>query len=148
LARNRIAALFRIETFESPAEIPRLTRGLAGLLPRGEEPELRQTVNVWLAALLRRNFPGVTIPETVDLEEVPMFDETVREWEKKFLKEGRQKGLIEGMQKVLLRQMTLRFGRLPQDVRRQVEQIASVQRLEELTQRVLGAKSLREMGLR
>ena len=80
-----------------------------------------------------------------------MLEETVREWEKQLRKEsrqeGRQEGLIEGMQRALLQMMSLRFGHLPQSVRRQVAQTTSVQRLEELTQRALGAKSLRDMGL-
>src|SRR6185295_6521666 len=129
LEENRTAALFRIEAFRNPADIPHLTRDLAGLLPRGEEPELRRKSNVWLRALLHRSFPGVTIPETVDLEEIRMFEERVREWEEKFLsagrQEGRHEGQLQGMQEILLQQMTLRFGRLPAKVRRQIAETSS-----------------------
>jgi predicted transposase YdaD len=87
----------------------------------------------------------------MDLEEAPMFEETVREWESKLRKEGRkegrQEGLIEGMQRVLLRQMSLRFGRLPQEVRSRVERIVSIGELEKLTRKVLRARTLQEMGL-
>ena len=80
-----------------------------------------------------------------------IFDENMREWRKRqrqeARQEGRQEGLVEGMRRVLLRQMSLRFGRLPQDVRRRVEQVTSVQELEKLTRRVLRAKTLQEMGL-
>ncbi len=151
LEENRTAALFRIETFRNPTDIPRLTHDLAGLLPQGEEPELHRRINVWLRALLHRSFPGVTIPETVDLEEISMFEERVREWEEKFLREGRQKGRHEGqllgMQELLLQQMTLRFGRLPAKVRRQIAKISSLQELRRLGRKILRAKSPQEMGL-
>ncbi len=155
LEENRTAALFRIETFRNPADIPHLTRDLAGLLPREEEPELRRKINVWLRALLHRSFPGVTIPETVDLEEIRMFEERVREWEEKFLsegrhqgrQEGRHEGQLQGMQEILLQQMTLRFGRLPAKVRRQIAETSSLQELRRLGRKVLRAKSLQEMGL-
>jgi len=155
LARNRTAAAFRIETSD-PVDIPRLGKRLGELLPAGENPELRQTYTVWFNAFLRRSFPSLRLPAIMNLEEAPMFEETVREWEKKLRKEGQQKGrqegrqegLVEGMQKVLLRQMSLRFGRLPQSVRRQVEQIASVRELEKLTRKVLRAGTLEEMGIR
>jgi len=136
-------------------DIPRLVKGLGGLLSKKEDPELWQAYTAWVNPLLRRNFPSLGVPEIMDLEEAPMLEENVREWEMKLRREerregrqeGRQEGLVEGMQKVLLRQMGLRFGRLPQVVRRQVEQIASVKELEELSKKVLGAKSFREMGL-
>src|SRR4030095_79186 len=148
LARNRLAAAFRIETSENPADLPRLSRGLSRLLPRGEDPALRQSYTVWFHALVRRTFPGVTIPETMDLEEVFMLEETAREWAKQLRKEGRQEGLIKGMQRVLLQQLRSRFGRLPKGVRQQVEQITSIPELEKLTQKVLRSKSLQEMGIR
>jgi predicted transposase YdaD len=62
--------------------------------------------------------------------------------------EGRKEGRVLGLRKVLLQQMTLRFGRLPKNVRSQVEQMASTQELEKLTRKVLSASSLEEMGLR
>jgi len=163
LAGNRTAAAFRIETAEDLVHLPRLTRGLFRLLPPEEDPALRQTFEIWYRALLRRNFPSVSDLEIMDLEEASMLEETVREWEKKVQKKarqegrqegrregrkkGRREGVIEGMQRVLLRLMSLRFGDLPQDVRRQVAQLTSVQELEDMTRRVLGAKSLREVGL-
>jgi hypothetical protein len=36
----------------------------------------------------------------MDLEEPAMLEETVREWEKKLRKEGRQEGLIEGFTEI------------------------------------------------
>lgn len=65
----------------------------------------------------------------------------------KYFEEARQEGREESLRKVLLQQMTLRFGRLPKDVRSQMERITSVQELEKLARKVVTVKSLREMGL-
>ena len=67
-------------------------------------------------------------------------------WEK-----GREKGRTEGMQggarQLLLHQLSKRFGPLPDNVRRRVETITSLDRLTELAERVLSARSLEDMGL-
>jgi len=84
-----------------------------------------------------------------------MLEETLIEWGEKIRKEahkearleGRKEGQILGLRRVLLQQMSLRFGRLPKDVRSRVEQITSTQELEKLTRKILSAKSLEEMGL-
>jgi predicted transposase/invertase (TIGR01784 family) len=147
LSQNRIAALFRIETCQKPGDLPRLTRELARLLPPGEEPELRRTITIWLLAVLRRTFPGVTIPEMVDLEDAPMLEETALEWRQQYLREGRKEGRQEGMRQLLLQQIERRFGPLPEERRRSVEAITSPVRLKRLADKILTARSLDEMGL-
>jgi predicted transposase/invertase (TIGR01784 family) len=143
LSRNTIASLFRIETTTEPEEFFHLTRELATLLPRGEEPELRRTITIWLLAVLRRSFPGATIPETVDLEDTSMLEENMREWSKKNRKEGKR----EGMREVLVRLLERRFGPIPEEKRRRIEAIISPARLNRLADQILTAKSLDEMGL-
>lgn len=143
LSRNTIASLFRIETTREPAEFLQLTRELAMLLPPGEEPELRRTITIWLLSVLRRSFPGATIPETVDLEDTSMLEENMREWSMKNRREGR----VEGVREVLLRQLERRFGPLPEEKRRGIEAITSRARLNRLADRILTARSLDEMGL-
>jgi predicted transposase YdaD len=151
LARNRVAAAFRIEAGGDLEHVVPLVKRLARLRPHGKEPELRRSFTVWLKSLLRRTFPGVRIPEAIDWKGVSMLEESAREWAMQYRregrKEGRQEGLVEGMRKVLLRQMAVRFGRIPRGVRRQVEQVTSVQELDKLTRKVLAAESLEEMGL-
>jgi hypothetical protein len=83
----------------------------------------------------------------VDLEEPAMMEENLRAWVRKASLEARQEGEIHGMRKTLLQVMTLRFGRLPLRVRRQLEEISSAQELSRLTQRVLAAASLEDMDL-
>ena len=72
-----------------------------------------------------------------------MLEETVREWEKQI---RREEGRGE-MQKMLLQQMTLRFGRLPRNVRQRVEAISSMRELRGLAQRVVLAKTVQDLGL-
>jgi hypothetical protein len=139
LSRNTIASLFRIETCNEPAEIPRLIRELAALLPR--EEELRRTLTVWLASVLRRIFPGVIIPEVADLEgnTMTVLEATMRKWHKK--------NQAEGMRELLLRLLERRFGPLTEEKRRSVEAITSPARLKRLADKILTAQSLQDMEL-
>lgn len=169
LARNWLAALLRIEICADPGDLPRLMPELARLLPPGEE--LRNTIRVWLRAVLRRTLPGVTIPEMIDLEDASMLEETLLEWGRKTqrearkkglkegleegLKEGRQEGLKEGrktgrqegMRDLLLQMIERRFGPLSAEQRHRVEAITSPARLKRLADKILTASSLEEMGL-
>ncbi len=60
---------------------------------------------------------------------------------------GWEKGRNGGRREILLNLLGKRFGPLPEKVRRQVETINSLDRLTELAERVLSARSLEEMGL-
>lgn len=144
---NLAAALFRLEACDSPGELSGLTRGLASLLPPGKDPGLRRAFTAWILKRFRRLFSGVTIPETVDLEDIPMLEQSLIEWEKEFLRKGRREGQVEGMRRLLLKQLEARFGPLPLKARQRVEKISSARRLERLADQILSANSLAEMGL-
>ncbi|HEX3556436.1 MAG TPA: Rpn family recombination-promoting nuclease/putative transposase [Thermoanaerobaculia bacterium] len=154
LSRNLTAALFRVET-GSPEEVPGRIRELAALLPPDLGPNLRRDVMTWLAQMLRRSFPGATIPKEVDLEDTSMLEQTLADWWNKARKEGHQEGRregqkegqVEGMRRLLLQLLDQRFGPLPRRVRQRVEEISSLEVLSELARRVLQAGSLQEMGL-
>jgi len=62
-------------------------------------------------------------------------------------REGKKEGARETLRKVLLRQLRCRFGPLPEPVKRQIDEITSVPRLNGLLERVLTASSLQELGL-
>lgn len=143
LAQNRVAALFRIETCKDPSDIPRLAHELFRLLPPEEEPELHRTITILLRAMLRRTFPGVTIPEIVGLEDTSMLEETAREWRRKERREARK----EGMRELLLQQIERRFGPLAEEKRRRVEAITSPARLKRLADKILTVSSLEEMRI-
>lgn len=141
LQRNTTAALLRIETNEPPA-LPRLFRDLETLV-KPQDPALRRTIQAWIAFAVQRAFPGGIIPEGVNPEEASMLEETLV----KYFEMARQEGRQQARRDVLLEQMTLRFGRLPEEIRSQVEQITSDKKLERLARKILSAKSLEEMKL-
>lgn len=152
-SRNLAAVLFRLETVRSPDEIRYLASLVADWVPR-EEMELRRAFAVWLLHVLRRHFQGCIIPEITDLEGFPMLDANLRKWKREFkaeaLREGLEKGLEKGerqgalraLREVLLRQMELRFGEIPPEVRQRVGRMTSEARLLKLTERVVVADSL------
>src|SRR6185295_6342393 len=142
LERNRTAAFFRMEANDALEALPRLYGDFKSLLKPGESALLR-TIHTWVTAMVQRGFPGAIIPEQVTIEEVPMLEETVIRWRDEAIEKGR----LQGWRETLLEMMTQRFGRLPAAVRRQVEEISSVQELRKLGRKVLRAKSLEEMGL-
>jgi hypothetical protein len=57
-----------------------------------------------------------------------------------------EEGIEEGFRRALLRHLEKRFGPLPPHVRERVK-AANAERLEEMTDAVLDAKSLKELGL-
>lgn len=142
-----LAAVFRIEACRAPEELPGLIERLAMLLPRGREPELWRSVNVWLRSALRRKLPGVTISWNLDLEEVAKMEESFVAWRNKIRREGRAEGRAEGMRTLLLQQMQKRFGPLPEGVRERIETISSTRTLGNLGQRILTADSLKDLRL-
>lgn len=150
LAANRIATLFRIEVCNVREELPGLLRHLKDLTPAEREPELQHIFAVWLRAVFRRTFPGVIIPELLDLEGASMLEENLRSWIREERREGRKEGVregqVEGMREIVLDLLTQRFGRLSFAVRRQVEAISSIPELRKLGRRVLVAGSLQDMG--
>jgi len=135
LTGNRVASLFRIETCEEIEKIPQLTRDLAAQLPSSEEPELRQTIGEWLAHVLRRIAPGVTIPDVIDLEDTSMLEENLIEWSERKRKEGQ----YEGKREFLMRLLERRFGPLSEEIRHRIEEIKSDRRLERLADKLLTA---------
>jgi uncharacterized protein DUF4351 len=60
---------------------------------------------------------------------------------------GRAAGEAHGARKILLRQLRQRFGPLPAEVERRVQEVSSLARLTRLADQVLVANSLEEMGL-
>jgi hypothetical protein len=154
LAHNPTAAFFQVETNEAGEALPDLYRRLRNRLPPGDS-ELRRAVDAWFTGVIQRRVPEAIIPEGVNFEVPSMLEENLIRWSetirKEALKEGRQEGRREGeilsLQKMLLQQMSLRFGRLPASVRRQIERISSLQTLRKLGRKVLRAKTLEDMGL-
>jgi hypothetical protein len=60
---------------------------------------------------------------------------------------GIAKGITQGKREMLLHQMRLKFGELPEPILTKVEAIATETELDALSERILTANSLEEMGL-
>jgi hypothetical protein len=55
---------------------------------------------------------------------------------------------MQGMRQLLLHLITQKFGPLPEDVGEKLQSISSPKRLTRLAERLLTARSLRELGFR
>ena len=61
--------------------------------------------------------------------------------------QGRSEGLVHGKQETLLRQLTKKFGALPEQLVTHVQAMTSTETLDALLDQVLGSDSLDEMDL-
>jgi hypothetical protein len=139
---NLVALLFALERSRSHEEIDREVARLAEALRGPEDRELRRAFTAFLRhSLLPARFPGARIPAVQDLEEVrPMLRETVTEWTRQWLEEGRQ----QGEARLLIRQLEQKFGLLTTADHQRIQQADS----EELLlwgERLLKAESLSEV---
>ena len=68
-------------------------------------------------------------------------------WAEKMMEKGRQGGMIEGKREALLRQLTTKFGPLPEETASRVRALESLEEVDDYLDRVLVASSLADMGL-
>jgi hypothetical protein len=62
-------------------------------------------------------------------------------------RDGLEQGREQGARRILLRLLGLRFGPLPETVRRRVDAIDSLEMLTDLAGRVLSARSIEDLGI-
>ncbi|HSF38756.1 MAG TPA: Rpn family recombination-promoting nuclease/putative transposase [Thermoanaerobaculia bacterium] len=146
LEGNLVAALFRIETCESPDQLPGLLRDSCSLLSREDDPELRRIVTIWLTRRLRNAPQRVKMILAADLEGTAMLEETIAKWERKIKREGVVEGRQEGMREMILDLMKLRFGPVPPGVPLKLATLKSTSALRSLGKRVMDASSLADLG--
>jgi predicted transposase/invertase (TIGR01784 family) len=141
--RNMAAALFRLEKSRDLEDLRRQVGRMAAQEQMDEG--LRKSVHTWLTqVLMPARFPGLTVPEAQNLEEMhAMLAERVMEWTREWKEEGRQ----EGVQEFLLSQIEARFGTIPEEIRQRVEDIHDPEQLKKLGKILLNASSLDELGL-
>ncbi|MEO5332948.1 MAG: Rpn family recombination-promoting nuclease/putative transposase [Magnetococcus sp. YQC-5] len=141
--RNLAAVLFRLEKSRSVETVRKLVRTLQEWLKAPEQISLRRAFAIWLRrVLLPKRLPKADIPEMTDLYEVDtMLAESVQEWVKPWMDQGRQDGIQIGEAKVLTRQLQRRFGHLPAWANEKIAK-AELPVLEEWTLRILDAPTL------
>jgi len=156
--RNLAAALFRLEKSRGPADIERVVAALIDWLRDPQQAELRRTFAEWIVEdLIPSRVPGAHLPKVRDLQEVRSMIAEL-DWTKQWKQEGREEGRQEGRQEgrreelenargVLLRELERRFGTLPEDLRKRLAAIGSIEKLTELSFRAGAATSLADLDL-
>ncbi len=149
-ADNLVAAIFRLEQSNEPADVYGVVQNLIEWLKAPEQTSLRRSFAVWIRrVLLPVRLPGQEMPEINDLMEVnAMLAERVKEWTHEWEAKGIQKGLRKGRQEgeigILLRQMRLKFGGLDTETIARV-QSADTEQLSSWSERILSAKTVEEI---
>jgi len=89
--------------------------------------------------------------EELEALQTPGHGEEVRAmrltWAEQVKKEGLEEGREQGFRQALLRQLSARFGPLSEDTKRRMEAIRSMERLDQIAEQILVARSLAEVGL-
>jgi flagellar biosynthesis/type III secretory pathway protein FliH len=113
------------------------------------DEDFQRSVQTWLAqVVLPARFPGVQVPEVRNLKEMhSMLEENMRKWARQEKEEAWREGRQEGAHEMLLSQMEARFGLIPEEVRRSVQEIRDTEELKELGKRLLSAASLSDLRL-
>ncbi|MFA7241728.1 MAG: Rpn family recombination-promoting nuclease/putative transposase [Sulfuricellaceae bacterium] len=143
--KNLVAAVFRIEHPASPEAVNNLMALLDEWLI--DRPDLRRMFALWIrATLMRKAEYRIVLPQLDDLQELRvMLAERLEEWAHGYKAEGMQQGMLQGMQQgegiLLRRQLTRRFGALPNAIETRLAE-AAIDQLEIWGDRVLDAKSL------
>lgn len=138
------AATIRLERQQSPRDLARFIEALHRWF--ADDAELERILSVWIREYLLRDLrPELNVPEAHDLGEITMqLAERFKQWEREVKTEGRLEGRLEGEALVLQRQLTRRFGSLPEWAQQRLRS-ASSEELETWADRVLDATRLEEV---
>ena len=63
------------------------------------------------------------------------------------IQEGLEIGAVEAMQKMLVKQMNLKLGLIPQSILQRIQTLRDINQLDQLSGRVITANTLQEMGI-
>ena len=138
------SAVIRFEHSESEQSVLRLVDLLTEWLK--DNPELKRIFAIWIrAVLLRRSKNELVLPKVQDLKELKMsLAQRFDEWAKQHEQRGELRGQLRGEAKILQRQLTLRFGELPDVVVARLKE-ANAEQLEAWSEQVLFASTLEDV---
>ncbi len=149
------AVMFRLEKSRGTEDMRRVLRESEWLWAPGLEG-VRRSLALWvLQVLLPSRIRGTRFPEYLDLEEIQsMLAESgfswSDQWEQEGIEKGRQQERQDALSKargVLLRDLEKRFGALPEEIRRRVDAVNSIEELADLIFRAGAASSLSELAI-
>jgi hypothetical protein len=136
--RNLAAALFRLESCRSGADIDDVLTSLIEWLDAPEHEGLRRAFNTCIQQVILARNPEFPVTRLGELKETGMMlSERIDE----LCEERKQEGLKQGETALLLRLIQKRFGELPHSLRERLERAPSEQ-LELWGERLLSATSL------
>lgn len=151
--QNLAAALFRLENCQEPANLGRVIALLAAWLKAPEQQSLSRAFATWLKRLLAERMPNTAVPAVTDLVEfesmlAERLTDWTLEWKRQGLEEGIKQGIEQGVRQgesaILVRQLSRRFGDVPENIRNQID-AASLMEIEKWADRVLTASSLEDI---
>lgn len=149
--KNFVAALFRLEKSRTKQEMLDVINALIEWLASPTKASLRRAFSAWIYRLVEKRFgkdePSKSEPksEIPDLPEVQtMLSETIDSWIEQAAQKARKEGMEKGYTEVLLKQLELKFGKLPNEVVEQVNQLTTDDVMLCL-QRVLIAKRMEDV---
>lgn len=144
---NLAAAFFRMETRQAPADLEAVALVLQQQFKTGGEPWLRRAFLELLTEGYQKAYPGATLSEVKDLEDVIMLEENMKRWHRDNVQRSVRRGRIQGMQALLLSLIEGRFGSVPAELRRKVKRVHSQSELQRLTLQVAKATDLDQLAL-
>ena len=80
-----------------------------------------------------------------ELESYPGIGKALKTGKEKFIKEGLQQGLIEGLEKAVFDIIESRFGNVPEDLRKKIENLKDADKLRDLLKKVLVVSDIQEV---
>ena len=124
---------------------------LVSWLKAPDQEDLRRSLTEWL----RRVVLPARLPENTYLEDMhtlqemhSMLAERVEQWRREYEERGLERGLEQGMRRgeaqLLLRQLTRRFGTLPNEIHQRLDH-ANTTELEQWADNILDATTLEEV---
>jgi hypothetical protein len=132
-----VAALFRLESSRTEAEVLVVVRSLLEWLGQPEQASLRRAFVVWINRVILQRTPGGPVEEVEDLQAMgTLIEARMQEWEQEWKREGLLKGLREGEARLLERLLRQRFGHVPDWVQSRLQE-APPEQLETWAERLL-----------
>ncbi|QQE09304.1 Rpn family recombination-promoting nuclease/putative transposase [Cupriavidus sp. ISTL7] len=146
--RNPVAVLMQLEEAETPQEVGELVDKLADIV-KGDAELQRIFLNVLPELIGRRSGNTLDIAVVNDFKEMNMkLSQSFKVWERQYIEqgkaEGRLEGRLEGEARILQRQLTIRFGSLPEYAVARI-QCATEEQLDHWSTRLLRAETLAEV---
>lgn len=143
--RNPVAVLMQLEEAETQQEVGELIDKLADIV-KGDEELKRIFLNVLPGLIGRRSGNTLEVPVVNDLVEMKMkLSQSFKVWAHEYIQQGRiegeQKGRADAATAYLQRQLTARFGALPEYAVTKIEG-ATEKELERWALRLLRAETL------